>query len=185
MVDGLRIRPFVRDDCRTRSDFACDEPSIDQFYQRHAWQNQQRGISATHVADLGDGTRILGFVTLTGGVIKAPELPTDTPGRRRLPGYDLPVLVLARLGVDRDAKGKGIGSHLTSFALRAALDAKAVSGCQGVVLDAIPSAVSFYANLGFVALTVASEEVNRSTTRMFMYIRTIEEACDLPGAAFG
>lgn len=52
--------------------------------------------------------RIVGFATVTAASIERAGLP-DARLRKRLPGYPLPVLRLARLGVDARVRGQGIG----------------------------------------------------------------------------
>jgi len=65
---------------------------------RYAAQNQfRRHIGVTYVAV--DGGTILGFATVTVGHIEIENLPQSL--RKKFPGYPLPVLRLARLGVDR------------------------------------------------------------------------------------
>ena len=78
------------------------------------------------------------------------DLPIAT--RRKLPQYPLPVLRLARLAVDETAQRQGIGVALLRFALRLALAMANDYGCVGVVVDAKPDAVAFYARYGFVAV---------------------------------
>jgi GNAT superfamily N-acetyltransferase len=69
----------------------------------------------------------------------------------------LPVLRLARLGVDLRAQGVGIGSALLRHVLNLALEQRERLGCMGVVTDAKPEALTFYQNLGFVGLEGARE----------------------------
>ena len=57
------------------------------------------------------GPEVLSYVTVAGGSLEREHVP-DAALRRRLPGYPLPVLRLARLGVDRRAQGLGIGTAL-------------------------------------------------------------------------
>lgn len=64
--------------------------------------------------------------------------------RRRLPAYPLPILRLARFGVDRRAQGLGAGRALLRHVLALALDPRDSFGCIGVVTDAKPEAVAFY-----------------------------------------
>jgi predicted N-acetyltransferase YhbS len=59
---------------------------------------------------------------------------------------------LARLAVDERAQGRGIGNALLRHVLVLAQHMSVRVGCAGVVVDAKPDAISFYAKLGFVAL---------------------------------
>ena len=64
----------------------------------------------------------------------------------------MPVLRLARLGVDARAQGNGVGTALLRHVFRLAVDQRDALGCVGVVTDAKTHAVGFYDRLGFVPL---------------------------------
>ena len=65
-----------------------------------------------------------------------------------MPDYPLPVLRLARLGVDRSAQGQGLGAELLRFVLQLTLRMADEYGSVGVVVDAKPNARRFYAKFG-------------------------------------
>ena len=81
------------------------------------------------------------------------------PKRKRLPGYPLPVLRIARLAVDGAAKGQGVGSLLLRAVLGLGQKMSEELGCVGVVVDAKPEAVSFYEKLGFTRLELVAGEL--------------------------
>ena len=91
------------------------------------------------------------------GSIAIEQLPR--PERRRLPGYPLPILRLARLAVATTHHGRGIGSRLGRFSLELAREMADRFGCSGVIVDAKPTAVGFYARLGLAALAVGAGEL--------------------------
>ena len=93
---------------------------------------------------------------------------------RRLPSYPLPVLRLARLGVDTRAQGLGIGKALLRHVLGLAIEQRDRLGCVGVVTDAKSEAVHFYEGLGFVALEGVREGMLAGEPLpMFLGIETI------------
>lgn len=97
--------------------------------------------------------------------------------RKRLPSYPLPVLRLARLGVDRRAQGLGIGRALLRHVLGLAIEQRDRLGCVGVVTDAKPDAVTFYETLGFQALEGVREGLLVSEPiPMFLGIETLAMA---------
>lgn len=146
-MGDVEIRRLAADD--DRSAFQCGEPAIDRFFQHYAGQNQFKlHLAVTWVAVRGDD--LLGYVTVAGGSLEREHVPDQTL-RRHLPGYPLPVVRLARLGVDRHAKGLGIA--LVRHVLLLALAQRDLVGCVGVVTDAKPGAVSFYEALGFTPLS--------------------------------
>ena len=169
----LEIRLLRRED--DRSAFSCGEPALDRFFQHYAGQNQFKlHLAATWVAVRDE--RILGFATVASGSIERRAAP-DERLRRRMPDYPLPVLRLARMGVDRGAQGLGLGSALVAHVLRLALSQREQVGCVGVVTDAKPGAVSFYVGLGFTRLEGVREGLlHGDPTPMFLDIATIAAA---------
>lgn len=73
--------------------------------------------------------------------------------------YPLPVLRLARLGVDQAFQGQGVGSLLLRAVVQLAKDMAVEIGCVGVVVDAKPEALPFYQKLGFEPLEVVAGEL--------------------------
>lgn len=162
-----------------RSAFESSDEALDRFFRRYAGQNQFRHyLGVTYVAV--DGDRVLGFATVAPGQIEIEDLPAAA--RKKVPRYPLPVLRLARLAVDRSARSQGLGTELLRFVCRLAAKMAADYGCAGVVVDAKPEAVKFYAKYGFVPyepLEGQSEARPRPTT-MFLAMRTIRAASDVP-----
>lgn len=169
----LELRLLRREDDRSR--FACGEPALDRFFQHYAGQNQFKlYLAVTWVAV--KGPEILGFATVAGGSLERRSLP-PTKLRDRLPDYPLPVLRLARLGVDQRAQGLGIGKALLRHVLRLALAQREHVGCVGVITDAKPGAVAFYEGLGFVRIEDVREGLlHGDPTPMFLDITTLAAA---------
>ncbi len=168
------IRVLRNSDDRSR--FRSGDPDIDRFFQKYAGQNQFRHhIGVTYVAE-DSGGAIAGFCTVTVGTVEGESLPQVM--RKKLPSYPLPVLRLARLGVDERAQGAGLGRALLAFVLRLALRLSEEYGCLGVVVDAKPAAVAFYEKFGFGPLmTLEGELADRPpATPMFLSIGEIQAA---------
>lgn len=105
MAKAVEIRPLTRDD--DRSGFSCGQMDLDRFFEHYAGQNQFKlHLAVTYVAALDE--RIVGFATVAPSSIERATVPKARL-RKRLPSYPLPVLRLARLGVDTRAQGLGIG----------------------------------------------------------------------------
>lgn len=157
-----RLRP---DDDRSR--FSCGDIDLDRFFQRFAGQNQFRHhIGTTYVAV--DAERILGFATMAPAEIEVRTLPGDA--QRHLPGYPLPVLRLARLAVDRQAQGRGIGLALLKTVFGLAKRMAAELGCVGVVVDAKADAVPFYARYGFRVIDVLGGQLGDRPQPLPMFL---------------
>jgi GNAT superfamily N-acetyltransferase len=174
-VADLEVRLLRRED--DRGAFACGEPALDRFFQHYAGQNQFKlhlAVSCVAVRE----TDILGFATVAGGSLERRTVP-DAKLRTRLPDYPVPVLRLARLGVDRRAQGLGIGKALVRHVLRLALAQRDQVGCVGVVTDAKPESVAFYDGLGFSRLEGVREGMlHGDPAPMFLDIATIAAAVD-------
>ncbi len=130
-----------------RSAFQSGDEALDRFLHRYAGQNQFRHhLGVTYVAV--DGGRILGYATVAPRHIDIDELPERV--QKKLPRYPVPVLGLARLAVHQSAQSMGLGAQLLRFVLMLASKMADQVGCAGVVVDAKPGAVDFYAKYGFV-----------------------------------
>jgi GNAT superfamily N-acetyltransferase len=104
----VELRPLARDD--DRSDFSCGQADLDRFFEHYAGQNQFKlHLAVTYVAAVQ--ARIEGFATVAPPSIERASVPSARL-RKRLPSYPIPVLRLARLGVDTRAQGLGIGKAL-------------------------------------------------------------------------
>jgi GNAT superfamily N-acetyltransferase len=148
VADELEIRPLRPDD--NRSGFSCGQPDLDRFFHHYAGQNQFKLHLAVSYVALVKG-RLAGFATVSAGSLQRKSFPSARM-RRRLPGYPLPVVRLARLAVDQRAQGLGVGSALLRHVLALALEQRESLGCVGVVTDAKPEALAFYTRYGFEPL---------------------------------
>lgn len=171
----VRVRRLKPPD--DRSGFRSGNIDLDRFFQRFAGQNQFRHhIGTTYVAVKGD--QIVGFATASSGEIAAESLTKVQ--RRRLPAYPLPILRLARLAVDERFQGHGIGRLLLRAILELSLKMRDRVGCVGVVVDAKPDAVAFYATLGFSPMQLVSGPLGDrpEPVAMFLPIREIAAAVE-------
>jgi GNAT superfamily N-acetyltransferase len=169
----VEIRPLRPED--DRSSFSCGQPDLDRFFHHYAGQNQFKlHVAITYVALAGG--RLLGFATVTVGSVERTNLPSQRLGRR-LPAYPLPILRLARLGVDRQAQGLGVGRALLRHVPALALQQRASLGCVGVVTDAKPEAVDFYRRCGFEPLEgVCEGALHGDATPLFLHLEAVDEA---------
>jgi GNAT superfamily N-acetyltransferase len=169
----VEIRPLARED--DRSGFTCGQPELDRFFEHYAGQNQFKlHLAVTYVAVVE--ARVVGFATVAPASIERARVPSARL-RKRLANYPLPVLRLARLGVDLRAQGLGIGKALLRHVLALALEQRDRFGCVGVVTDAKPASVDFYSGLGFHPLeSVREGQLVSEPLPMFLGIETIAGA---------
>jgi GNAT superfamily N-acetyltransferase len=160
-----------------RSAFQSGDEALDRFFRRYAGQNQFRHyLGVTYVAV--DGDRILGFATVAPRHIDVEDLPEQA--RKKLPRYPVPVLGLARMAVDESAQSAGLGAQLLRFVHMLAARMADEVGCAGVVVDAKPGAVSFYAKYGFVPfdLLEGQSDARPRPIAMWLPIQAIKAACE-------
>jgi GNAT superfamily N-acetyltransferase len=128
--------------------FDCGKEPLNRFLIRYALQNQQMGASQTYLA-LQNGV-VTGYYTLVFGHVAF----TDTPERLRkgVAQHPIPLMVLARLAVSRDAVGRGIGAGLLKDAMLRTLQAAEIAGLRALAVHAKDEeARSFYEHFDFVA----------------------------------
>ncbi len=127
--------------------FDCGEWTLNDWLRRRALANGVSGASRTFV--VCDGDRVVGFHALATGAL-AQSAATGR-FRRNMPD-PIPVVVLARLAVDRDYGGRGIGRALVRDASLRVAQVAEVVGIRGLVVHALNSrAREFYLDLGFDA----------------------------------
>ncbi|MEX1056337.1 MAG: GNAT family N-acetyltransferase, partial [Natronospirillum sp.] len=128
-------------------EFQCGKPQMNEFLARHAIKHAKLGLSKTYV--LAENTqsqkkRIAAYYTLSGATVSREEIPVTNS----LPAYPLPVVLLARLAVDKHYQGSGLGAKTLVSALRqAATLSRAGLPAYGLILDVLDQeALGFYQN---------------------------------------
>lgn len=125
--------------------FYSGEPSLDDWLRRRARANQVSGASRTYV--VCQGKLVIAYYALASGVIAVESAPGRF--RRNMPD-PIPVAVLARLAVDVNWHGQGIGRALFRDAAQRVTQAADSIGIRGIVVHAISEqAKQFYLALGF------------------------------------
>lgn len=126
-------------------EFSSGEAALDDWLQRRARANQASGASRTYVVCHADV--VVGYYALASGVVTVESAPGRF--RRNMPN-PIPVVVLARLAVDREWQARGIGRALFRDAAQRIAQAADAIGIRGIVVHAISDeAKKFYMALGF------------------------------------
>lgn len=112
--------------------FDCGQAALNQFLQRYALVNQKANSAQTYVSCLGG--EVVGFYSLVVGSVD----PEDAPARvmKGLARHPVPVMILARLAVDRDHQGKGLGKALLKDALLRTAQAADIAGIRCLLVHA-------------------------------------------------
>jgi GNAT superfamily N-acetyltransferase len=129
---GYRIEPLRRD--HARSAFCSGQGQVDDWLTTKALQNQDKHLSATKIL-VDTAGAIAGFYTLATAQVDFADLPPDL--LRRLPRRNLPVAVLAWLGIRDADQGRGLGHRLLAQALRDCFDAGQTFPFVAVILDCV------------------------------------------------
>lgn len=157
------------------TDFSCGKHPLDDYFKRHALPNDRASIGRAYVLrrndnDPPDLPRALGFYTLSMAVAESAQIANVLAAK--LPKYPMPVALIGRLAVDARAHGRRLGESLLLDALRRIVDASAIVGCIGIIVDAKDEdAERFYTKYDFV--TITAEAWPR---RMFLPIETAKSA---------
>lgn len=128
--------------------FDCGKPDMNLFLSRYADKNRKLGLSATWILttqsppdDIEKAT-IAGYYTLASTTVSREQIPTD----QSLPAYPVPVVLLARIVVNRCFQKQGLGEKTLISALRQSvcLTDKGLPAL-GVILDVLDNdALGFY-----------------------------------------
>lgn len=149
-----------------KSEFNCDNELLNNYIQKQAKQDVNRDLSACYILNNLNDKKVLGYYTLSGNSIHRDEFPIELV-QKMPPSYiNLPTILLGRLAVDKDEKGKGFGGILLMDALKKCLDISETLGIYAVIVDPIDEvAISFYKKYGFILIP--------SNNKMFIPIKTI------------
>lgn len=146
--DGFRLETLGRRHPRRK--FRSGQGQVDDWLATRALQHQDKHLSSTRVL-LDDGGSLAGYYTLATGQVDFSELPAEVG--RRLPRRQLPVAVLAWLGVEQGSRGRGLGRLLLAQALRDCYDAGRTFAFIAVILDCVDDAAkTFYRRYDFQEL---------------------------------
>jgi GNAT superfamily N-acetyltransferase len=131
------LSPIALDKNHDLAAFDCGAAALNDYLRKYAYQNHQNRSARTYVAARGNrvvGCYVVGCYTLAAGSVHRE----DTPPRvaKGLGIYPVPIILLARLAVDRTEQGKGLGTALLKDAiLRVSLAADNI-GCRAVLSHA-------------------------------------------------
>lgn len=112
--------------------FDCGHTALNQYLQRFALSNQKANSAQTYVA-CSEGV-VVGFYSLAVGSVEPDAAaPRVTRGIAQHP---VPVMLLARLAVDRAYKGQGLGRALLKDALIRTARAADIAGIRALLIHA-------------------------------------------------
>lgn len=127
--------------------FDCGREELNRYLFRYAWANQQAGAAQTYVGLLNES--VVGYHTLTVGHVSREEAPERLS--KGLARHPVPIMLLARLAIDRRWQGKGVGKALLKDAMERTLRAADIAGIRAFAVHAKDEqARSFYRKFDFI-----------------------------------
>lgn len=112
--------------------FDCGQVALNQFLQRYALINQKANSAQTYVCCYEN--EVVGFYSLAVGSVETDAAPSRV--FKGLARHPVPVMILARLAVDKDFQGKGLGRALLKDALLRTAQAADIAGIRCLLVHA-------------------------------------------------
>jgi hypothetical protein len=104
-TDLALTKPQPLDSSHNLTAFDCGAPALNDYLRKYAWPNHQNRSARTYV--MARGSRVVGYYTLAAGSVRREDAPPRVA--KGLANYPVPIILLARLGVDQTEQGKGFG----------------------------------------------------------------------------
>jgi len=128
--------------------FDCGKQSMNEFFYRFADKHMKIGVSRTWVLTVSSQTQaetnsqVAAYFSLTFNSVYKEEIPSTTS----LPNYPVPVVLIARLAVDKAFQGHGLGAKTLISALRKSVELTTTGlPAIGIILDVLDEdALKFY-----------------------------------------
>ncbi len=140
----LHIVPLARDN--NLSSFSSSNEDLNDFLKNDALKSQEDLISRTYLCLWHD--RLTGFFTLVTDTIEVKLIEQDDG----IDGYTYqkyPAIKIARMAVDENLSGAGIGRYLLLSAVGKVHHISQEVGCGYITVDSKREAIGFYEKNGF------------------------------------
>jgi GNAT superfamily N-acetyltransferase len=112
--------------------FDCGQEDLNSWLRKHALQNQGAGAAQTYVGLAGDV--VIGYYSLAVGQIEYNDAPERL--RKGLARHPVPIMLLARLAVDKNWQKKGVGRALLRDAVLRTMQAAEIAGIRALAVHA-------------------------------------------------
>lgn len=116
-----------------RKKFDCGNDDLNKFLANSARPSSDKRMTRTYVLEHPDNPdRVMGYVTLTYTTV---DIPSGCKPGKNLKN-PVPALLLAKMAISNEYKGKGYGKDLFTFAIKKASETSHQVGGIGLVIDA-------------------------------------------------
>lgn len=149
-----------------RESFNCESEELNLYLKKYARQNHEKRIASTFVATSEESSKkICGYYSICTGAFSFELLPESYS--KKLPRYDLPAVLIARLARDLSFRGQKLGEELLMDAILKAVRVAEIVAVFAVIVEAKNErAKEFYQRYGFIPLI-------DSTNLLFLSIENI------------
>ena len=138
-------------------------PTLNLYLRNYALQNQEQGMLRHYVATQHDTKIIAAYYSLVCASLDRKLLPAKLI--KGLGKYDIPIMLLARLAVDRREQGKKLGKALLKDAILRTMQAAEIVGLKLLLVHTkSESASGYYRKHGF-------EPVMNNPLKLFLPVR--------------
>jgi len=147
MNKGYSLKaPALLEESHILDEFDCGVETLNAYLRKFAQINNQNNSGRTYVATRDN--LVVGYYTLAAGSVTKKEAPERIG--KGLADHPIPLIILARLAVDKTEQGTGLGKGLLRDALLRTVAAADVIGARAMLVHAKDSqAKSFYQHFGF------------------------------------
>lgn len=161
MSNKVVIKKLGKED---RSSFRSGVLHLDNFIKVSAGQDNRKNLSVTYILSVED--KIIGFYCISASNINLSSLPDEDAKKLSRHPY-IPAILLGRLAVDCNFRGKGYGKILVADALKRCLTLSESLGSYAVIVDAKDiQSEAFYQRFGFIPF--------ENSRRLFLPIASIK-----------
>jgi len=145
--DILPLSPAekIRSDHDTES-FDCGKAELNRFLSRFAFASHRAHTAQTYV--VCRGLRVVAYYSLTVGQANHANAPARIA--QGIASHPIPLMILARLAVDKNEQGHGLGAALLKDALLRSAKAADITGIRALFVHAKDDEASaFYEHFNF------------------------------------
>jgi GNAT superfamily N-acetyltransferase len=128
--EARRIENLRRD--HPIDDFDCGQEALNRWLPKYALQNQGAGAAQTYVGLAGEA--VIGYYSLAVGQIEYSDAPERL--QKGLARHPIPIMLLARLAVDKDWQKRGVGRALLRDAVLRTVQAAEIAGIRALAVHA-------------------------------------------------
>lgn len=165
------MKPIIEilNNSHQKNAFDCGNSMLNNYIRQQAKQDVKRGLSACFVLNDKLSQKVIGYYTLSSNSIPRDDFP-DHLIKKMPPSYvNLPTILLGRLAIDKNFKGRGYGELILIDSLNRCVEISQNLGTLAIVVDPIDiDASKFYGKYGFIELS--------GTGKMFIPIKTVEQS---------